>query len=101
MSAFLLTLFLYYDAGSVWIAPSSLKGFAGYGVFTTRDLAKGEHIIGRPDGVAVPIETEWDRKAPKKKERNNWANMWGNYMYVVVDVCRRCEGLRRRTTFIS
>ena len=47
--------------GTVWIAPSYLKGFAGYGVFTTRDLEKGEHIIGRPDGVAVPVEFDWPR----------------------------------------
>ena len=65
--------------GSVWIAPSSLKGFAGYGVFTTRPLAKGEHIIGRPDGVAIPVETDWDRRAPLQKERRNWSHMWGNY----------------------
>lgn len=67
--------------GSVWIAPSSLKGFAGYGVFTTRDLDKGEHIIGRPDGVAIPVETSWDRSAPKKFARNNFSNMWGNYIW--------------------
>ena len=71
-------------SGSVWIAPSSLKGFAGYGVFTTRPLAEGEHIIGRPDGVAVPVETEWDRHAPLQKERTEWSNLWGNYMYVGV-----------------
>lgn len=68
------------NTGSVWVAQSSLKGFAGYGVFTTRDLEEGEHIIGRPDGVAIPVETDWDETAPKKRERNNWWNMWGNYV---------------------
>ena len=64
------------------MAASSLKGFAGYGVFTTRDLEKEEHIIGRPDGMAIPMETDWDRRAPKQKQRTDWYNVWGNYVYV-------------------
>lgn len=66
--------------GTVWIAPSSLKGFAGYGVFTTRDLDKDESILGIPDGVAIPIETDWDDHTPKVKERHDWWEVWGNYV---------------------
>jgi hypothetical protein len=64
------------QTGSVWIAASSLKGFAGYGVFTTRDLAAGDAIIGRPDGVAIPVETAYDPAAPKAAERNQWLHVW-------------------------
>lgn len=66
----------------MWIAPSSLNGFAGYGVFTTRDLAEGEAILGQPDGVAIPVETSWDKTAPKQRERRDWWGVWGNYVYV-------------------
>lgn len=68
--------------GTVWMAPSSLKGFAGYGVFTTRDLREGESILGQPDGVAIPVETKWESTAPKQTERRAWWNVWGNYVYV-------------------
>lgn len=40
---------------TVWIAPSSLKGVNGYGVFTTRDIQKGEPILGAPDGLGVIV----------------------------------------------
>ena len=68
--------------GSVWIAPSSIQGFAGYGVFTTRDLELDESILGIPDGVAIPVETKWDASSPKQAERKAWWHVWGNYVYV-------------------
>lgn len=67
------------------MAPSSLKGFAGYGTFTTRDLAQEESILGTADGVAIPVETKWDKhSSPKLDERKAWWSIWGNYVYVVM-----------------
>jgi hypothetical protein len=50
-----------------------------------RELDSGDHIIGRPDGVAVPVDFDWDRRAPLQKERTDWSNVWGNYVYVIFE----------------
>jgi hypothetical protein len=41
---------------TVWMAPSSLKGLHGFGVFTTRPIALGEKVLNGPDGVSIPVE---------------------------------------------
>ena len=76
----MLRVFSNNPTGTVWIAPSSLKGVNGYGVFTTRDLQPDESILGIPDGVAIPVETNWDESSPKLPERLAWWQVWGNYV---------------------
>ena len=39
---------------SLYMAPSSVTG-AGFGIFTTRDLSKGEGIIPYPDAPSIVI----------------------------------------------
>ena len=37
------------------MAPSSLIGLDGYGIFTTRDIQKGSSIFPEPDGPSIPV----------------------------------------------
>jgi hypothetical protein len=67
--------------GTIWIAPSSLKGVNGYGIFTTRDLAAGESLLGAPDGVAVPVERYQHPSKPAVRERSQFLNLFGEYMW--------------------
>jgi len=57
---------------TVWIAPSSLRGVNGYGIFTTRDIRKGESILGAPDGVGIPVGSYHYNEEPKARERRLW-----------------------------
>lgn len=41
---------------TVWMAPSSLLGHPGFGLFTTRDMVQNELVLGGPDGISIPIE---------------------------------------------
>ena len=67
---------------TVWLAPSSLKGHSGYGIFTTRPLAKDEPILGGPDGVSIPIIDAYrSRKFPHNQARKNWVRVWENYWW--------------------
>lgn len=65
------------------MAQSSVKGLKGYGVFTTRDLVKGEHIMGVPDGVSIPIIGYWQRgKGRLERAKDAWMSVWDNYWWV-------------------
>eukprot|EP00977_Amphora_coffeiformis_P021426 scaffold9318_cov147-Amphora_coffeaeformis.AAC.5 len=37
------------------MAPSSLKGHAGLGIYTTRGIAANDSILAAPDGPALPV----------------------------------------------
>lgn len=76
-----------HETCTVWIAPSSINGLKGFGVFTTRDLAADEHILGVPDGVSIPIIGYWERDggAAVSAAKDAWMAVWDNYWYVVDD----------------
>lgn len=61
----------------IWIAPSSLKGHAGFGIYTTRDIKKKESILFGQDGPSIPIVDYFD--GPNMNLRENWMDVWGNY----------------------
>ncbi|KAL7564516.1 hypothetical protein ACA910_017675 [Epithemia clementina (nom. ined.)] len=66
---------------SIYVAPSSLKGNPGYGIFTTRNLWKGEKILGGPDGVAIPVEGYNQRDIPKGDLKEHWIRLWDPYWW--------------------
>jgi hypothetical protein len=68
-------------SGTIWIAPSSLRGVNGYGVYTTRYLKAGESVLGRPDGVAIPFEPYLHRMLPPRADRKKFLNLFGEYMW--------------------
>ena len=67
---------------TVWMAPSSLIGVQGFGIFTTRDIPANGHILKAPDGVSVPIEA-YSQKVPKDVEpwKKDWIRVWDNYWW--------------------
>jgi hypothetical protein len=67
--------------GTIWIAPSSLKGVNGYGVYTTRDLAAGDSLLGAPDGVSIPVEEIYHNKGPNKVQLRPFKKLFDNYWW--------------------
>ena len=67
---------------TVWMAASSVKGLQGYGVFTTRDLAPEEEILGVPDGISIPIIGYRQRRGSAAAAKDAWINVWDNYWCV-------------------
>jgi hypothetical protein len=67
-----------HEKCTVWMAASSIKGLQGYGVFVTRDLVKGEPILGVPDGISVPIIGYHQRRSEAKEA---WISVWDNYWW--------------------
>ena len=68
------------------MAPSSLKGHAGYGVFTTEDIATGDPILsgppGTPDGPTVGVVDASHNIPPSLRAANHqWHNVWGHYWW--------------------
>ena len=78
----LMFLIVLYFSGSIFIAPSSLHGNAGFGVYTSRRIAKGEPILsgpeGTPDGPAIPVT---DPGYLFDERYNQWNNVFGNYWW--------------------
>lgn len=67
---------------SIFMAPSSLKGSPGYGIYTTRNLWKGERVLGRPDGLSIPVEVFNDPLSfPKSQLRKEWIELWNQYWW--------------------
>jgi hypothetical protein len=93
-----LTISLSFS-GSVWIAASSVRGLQGYGVFTTRDLAKDESILGVPDGVSIPITGYRQRHIPEGSNlKEAWIKVWYVYCHLIhlVFSCISCLILYRK-----
>jgi hypothetical protein len=68
---------------TVWMAPSSLLGNPGYGLFTTRDMAQWETVLGGPDGVSIPIESYNQRRGSETENlhKDEWIAVWDNYWW--------------------
>lgn len=68
------------DKCGIWMAPSSLTPFPGFGIFTTIEILKDQMILQAPDAVAVPLRDMRRRKyMPLKEERRRvWMNTFGN-----------------------
>ena len=68
------------------MAKSSLKGHAGFGVYTTRDIERGQAILsgppGTPDGPTIGI-VDSTRYIPTALQPANhqWHNTWGHYWW--------------------
>lgn len=68
------------------MAKSSLKGHTGFGVYTTRDLKRGQAILsgppGTPDGPTIGV-VDSTRNVPDELQAANlqWHNTWGHYWW--------------------
>lgn len=57
---------------TIYMAPSSLKGLDGYGIFTTRDIEKDASIFSEQDGPSIPVI---DYKS------GPWMKTWNEYLW--------------------
>ena len=60
------------------MAPSSLVGNAGFGIFTTRDLQPHESVLGVPDGLSIPIVSYLDHRPQGQQQ---WTALWDNWWW--------------------
>ena len=70
------------DPCTIWLAPSSLKGNPGYGIFTTRHISKDDAVLqSGPDGLSIPLEDlRYDPKDyNESKAKKKWRHIWGTY----------------------
>ena len=67
------------------MAPSSLKGHTGFGVYTTRDIDKGQAILsgppGTPDGPTIAVvdsmrNVPFELTAAHHQFHNSFGNYW-------------------------
>ena len=68
----------------IWMAPSSLTPYPGYGIFTTRPIHKKESILhSSSDAVSIQIRDAYRfSNMPYAKERQKWwTNTFGNYVW--------------------
>ena len=68
----------------IWMAPSSLTPYPGYGIFTTRPIHKKESILhSSSDAVSIQIRDAYRfSNMPYAKERKKWwTNTFGNYVW--------------------
>ncbi|KAL7569880.1 hypothetical protein ACA910_008547 [Epithemia clementina (nom. ined.)] len=67
---------------SIFIAPSSLHGNAGFGVYTNRNIKEGEAILsgppGTPDGPALPVV---DPSYGFNPAYTQWNDVFGHYWW--------------------
>jgi hypothetical protein len=73
-----------HDQCGVWMAPSGLRPYPGYGIFTTRNIRYDDYILHGPDAVTIPIHDmrtvrKGDHKLPFHEERRRiWRNVFSN-----------------------
>ena len=68
----------------IWMAPSSVVPYPGYGIFTTRAIHQQESILrGMSDAVSIQIREAYRYKQmPHQVWRQRWwANTFGNYVW--------------------
>ena len=69
----------------IYMAPSSLKGVNGLGIYTTRPIEKDEPFLNAPDGPSVAVldyHMHSDKNDdPLQEKRNAWINLFDDYWW--------------------
>ena len=64
------------------MAPSSLKGAPGtMGIYTARDIKKGESILAAPDGPSITLFTDRFRAFSPRFPSQRWTSLLGEYAW--------------------
>ena len=72
-----------HDSCRIYMAPSSVKGVRGYGVYTTEKISKGHLFLTEPDGPDILV-TDFDyipRADPLLLERRSWISVFDSYWW--------------------
>ena len=73
-----------HDRCGIWMAPSSIRPYPGYGIFTTRQIKSQDYILHGPDAVSIPLHDmrttrKGDHELPLYEERRRvWRNVFSN-----------------------
>ena len=65
---------------SIWMAPSSLKGHPGFGVYTTRDLNANESILQSPDSPSILV-VDVEEGPLQGQVRQEWIKHFDDYWW--------------------
>jgi len=60
------------------MAPSSVKGLKGYGIFTTRDIDTGSNILSAPDSPSIPV---LDYRDHESAGTDQWIGVFSEYWW--------------------
>lgn len=66
------------------MAPSSVRGLDGMGLFTTKDMTKGEDFLTDYDGPSIPVfdyRPTWLKVDELAKVRSRWIRFFGDYWW--------------------
>ena len=63
------------------MAPTSLKGSDTMGIYTTRDMKVGEHMMSAPDGPSITVLTDSFRATTTKFPESDWIDLMGEYAW--------------------
>lgn len=64
------------------MAPSSLKSTpATMGIYTARDIRKGDLILAAPDGPSITLFTDRFRAYSPRFPSKRWTSLWGEYAW--------------------
>ncbi|KAL3908147.1 MAG: hypothetical protein SGILL_008595, partial [Bacillariaceae sp.] len=66
----------------IWMATGALRPYPGFGIYTTRDVKKGDKFLHSPDAVSVQVlEPHRTNNIPLAKERAQWWRLFQNYAW--------------------
>jgi len=66
----------------IYIAPSSVKGIHGFGMYTVEDIPENESFLQAPDGPSVVVTDYDQKKAEVDPEAHKlWLKVFNNYWW--------------------
>jgi len=66
---------------SIWLAPSSVRDVKGMGVYTTRDILKGDDLLKGPDGPSILVVDYHLNVEGRDSTREKWIELWDEYWW--------------------
>lgn len=70
--------------GSIYMAPSSVRGLDGMGLFTTEDMNQGEDFLSSYDGPSIPVidhRQNWLEFDEFADFRSRWSRLFNDYWW--------------------
>jgi hypothetical protein len=73
-----------FTLGSIYMAPSSVKGIDGMGIFTTDAMNSGDELLSEYDGPSIPVldarRSDRDSEA-LAEQRKRWIELFDGYWW--------------------
>jgi hypothetical protein len=70
--------------GTIYMAPSSIKGIDGMGLFTIEDMKKGQYFLSSYDGPSIPIlnfKFIGQGEDSLSEDRERWIKLFDGYWW--------------------